>query len=122
MSTEMLPISSKKRVPPFASSNLPTLWVLAPVKAPFTCPKSSDSKRVGTRVPQSTATKGPLARGLSSWILRARSPLPVPDSPVMSTVESVGATILAISRTRFMAWLSPMMVVCPSFSARARRR
>jgi len=42
--------------------------------------------------PQSTATKGWLARGLLRWIIRAISSLPVPVSPSMSTVASVGAT------------------------------
>ena len=36
--------------------------------------------------------EGPTLRGLKLWIARAISSLPVPVSPVMSTVESVGAT------------------------------
>ena len=39
------PISSRKMVPPSQSSNLPSFWLAAPVKAPFSWPKSSDSIR-----------------------------------------------------------------------------
>jgi len=41
-------ISSKKMVPPWANSNLPAAALDAPVKAPFTWPKSSLSNRVST--------------------------------------------------------------------------
>ena len=39
-----------------------------------------------------TVTNGRAARVLRSWIARAMSSLPVPDSPVTSTVERAGAT------------------------------
>ena len=38
-------------------------------------------------------TKGRDARGDRLWIARAMSSFPVPVSPVMRTVESVGATL-----------------------------
>ena len=41
---------------------------------------------------QSTGTNAFCARGLKRWIMRATSSLPVPVSPSMSTVASVGAT------------------------------
>ncbi len=41
---------------------------------------------------QSTGTNGCLARWLLRWIMRAISSLPVPVSPSISTVASVGAT------------------------------
>src|SRR6266436_4620223 len=43
IATGMSPISSRKSVPPSACSNLPTCLTAAPVKAPFSWPKSSDS-------------------------------------------------------------------------------
>src|SRR3981189_136989 len=42
--------------------------------------------------PQLMATKGPLCRGLRRWISRAISSLPVPVSPLTSTLMSVPAT------------------------------
>ena len=58
------PISSRKMVPPSAASNRPFLLAVAPVKLPFTCPKSSDSSRVSVRAEQLTATNGLSLRGL----------------------------------------------------------
>ena len=47
---------------------------------------------VGGIAPQSTTTNGLVARAAScAWIARARSSLPVPLSPSMSTVRSVRA-------------------------------
>src|SRR5665213_1345975 len=51
--------------------------------------------------PAFTATKGPLARREAMWMARARSSLPVPVSPVISTALSVGATFWAKCNTRF---------------------
>ena len=42
----------------------------APVKAPFTWPKSSLSSRVSGMAPQLTATKGLSRRGLVEWMAR----------------------------------------------------
>src|SRR5262245_41761582 len=41
--------------------------------------------------PQLIATNGRLRRGLASWIARAATSLPVPDSPRMRTLESWAA-------------------------------
>ena len=41
---------------------------------------------------QLMAMKGRVARGDLSWMNRASTSLPVPDSPLMSTVQSVDAT------------------------------
>ena len=46
----------------------------------------------GGMAPQSTGTKGCTPRRLKRWIMRATSSLPVPVSPSMRTVASVGAT------------------------------
>ena len=54
-----------------------------------------------------TVTRGLPARALAPWTARATSSLPVPDSPVMSTVASVGATVAMISRMALMAGLRP---------------
>src|SRR2546422_368639 len=86
-------ISSRKRVPPAAAEKSPIVSATAPVKAPFTWPKSSDSMSVSGIAPQLTDTNGPLRRGLSSWNARATSSLPVPLSPVTRTVESLSAAL-----------------------------
>src|SRR5258706_123885 len=51
-------ISSKSSVPPFASSNLPTRRAMAPVNAPFSWPKSSDSSRFSGIAAQLTEMNG----------------------------------------------------------------
>ena len=79
-------------MPPWASSKRPSLRWKAPVKAPFSCPNSSDSMSVSAIAAGLTATKGLSRRGLCRWIARAISSLPVPLSPVMSTVVDVRAT------------------------------
>jgi hypothetical protein len=45
-------ISSRKIVPFWAISNFPNFLFIAPVNAPFSCPKSSDSRRVSGIAPQ----------------------------------------------------------------------
>src|SRR5205823_5083760 len=61
-------------------------------RPPFSCPNSSLSRRpVGMAAQLSLTNVRPL-RGLRSCRARAISSLPVPVSPRMSTVESVGAT------------------------------
>ena len=91
------PTSSRNSVPPSATSNRPARCSSAPVNAPLRWPKSSLSTRCSGRAPQLTATSGPSARPLPSWMARATSSLPVPVSPRMSTVASLAAT-RAISR------------------------
>ena len=49
--------------------------------------------------PQSTTTNGLFARALASWMACATSSLPVPVSPVTSTVRSVGAAFFSRSKT-----------------------
>ncbi len=63
------------------------------MKLPFSWPNSSDSIRLGEIAPQLTAMKAWSARGLMSCTVRAISSLPVPDSPMISTVASVPATL-----------------------------
>ena len=95
------PISSRNRVPPSASSNLPALSRTAPVKAPRTCPNTSDSKRFSAIAVQVTSTNGLSARADLLWMDRASSVLPDPVSPDRSTVASLGAIR---STTDWRAW------------------
>ena len=52
-------------------------------------------------------TKVRSRRGLQSWIARAMSSLPVPVSPLMRTVESVGATVSTCCNTNRRFGLVP---------------
>ncbi len=72
---------------------------MAPVKAPFSWPKSSDSSSVSESAATLTAMNGLWRRGESAWIPRATISLPVPDSPVTSTVDATGAIWTTRSRT-----------------------
>jgi hypothetical protein len=70
-------------------------------------------------------------RGDASWIMRAISDLPVPLSPVMSTVARVGATASIVSKTlssegslpttRLGPDLRPSSARSSAFSARSRQ-
>src|SRR5690606_12062271 len=62
-------------------------------EAPFSWPNSSDSIRVSGMAAQLTEISGARARRERLCKARATSSLPVPDSPWISTVESVGATL-----------------------------
>ena len=100
-------ISSKKSVPLSASSNRPLRRSLAPVKAPFSCPNSSDSNKLGVKAAQFTLIKACLLRLLNLYKLRATSSLPVPFSPRISTVVSVSLTNLICSNMVWNTWLCP---------------
>ncbi len=79
-------------MPPFASSNLPILCLIAEVNAPFSCPKSSLSINSDGIAAQFTSTSGPFALLLFSCNHLATNSLPDPFSPVIRTLASVGAT------------------------------
>ena len=81
-------------MPRCASSNLPSFRETAPVKAPFSWPKSSDSMSVSEIAATFTGTNGSSRRGPCRWIARATSSFPVPLSPAMSTVSGLRATAL----------------------------
>ncbi len=97
------PISSRNKVPPFANSNRPMRRWYAPVNAPFSWPNNSEAISEGARAVQFTLTKARSERGECLWMARATSSLPVPVSPVMRTVESVGATFSIRDNTAFKA-------------------
>ena len=98
-----LAISSRKSVPRWASSKRPTRSSLASVKAPRTWPNSSLSKTVSDRAPVLTVTSASPTRGESSWRTWAIRLLPVPCSPVISTLASDGAIRSTSSITGRMA-------------------
>ncbi len=108
--TGISPISSRKRVPPSASSKRPFFMAVAPVKAPFSWPNSSLSRRVSVRAAQLIATNGLLRRGLLKWIAFAISSLPVPLSPVVNIVVLVCATFRMISNRACIGLLLPIML------------
>src|SRR5216683_1436191 len=93
------PISSRKMVPPSAASKRPTRRCSAPVKAPFSCPKSSDAISEGEIAAQLTRMNARADRFDRLWIARAINCLPVPVSPETRTVESVGATFATCAKT-----------------------
>ena len=70
------PISSRKIVPPWATSNRPGLALSAPVNAPRSCPNSSLCSRLSCSAAQSTTTNGLDLRGLRAWSSLATRSLP----------------------------------------------
>ena len=104
------PTSSKKIVPPSASSKYPLRVAVAPVKAPFSWPKSSESIVPSGIAPQFTAMYLPCLRRDSEWMMRGITSFPTPLSPVMSTEMSVGATCMAFSIARFNLGSLPIML------------
>jgi hypothetical protein len=98
-------ISSRKIVPPSASSKRPMRVLLAPVNAPFSWPNSSLSSRVSGIAAQFTLIIGPVARKLHAWMTSARISLPTPLSPVISTRVSDGAISDASWKTACMSGL-----------------
>ncbi len=108
------PISSRKRLPSEAYSNLPKVLRSAPVNAPFSWPNSSDSTKFGDMAAQLTGTNRLLLRGLSWWMNLAISSLPVPDSPVIRTAESVFATLDARSITALISLEAQTISLAPA--------
>ena len=79
------PISSRKRVPPSASSKWPIFCSCAPVNEPSSCPKKAPVIRFASMAPQFTTTNFSFRRLL--WLCNAcaTSSLPTPVSPRIST-------------------------------------
>ncbi len=88
---------------------------------PRSCPNSSLSSSDSASAAQCSFTNGPLARGLRSWIAAAISSLPVPDSPVMSTLARDGAICATVLNTACIGAELPMMLSKLYFSARRAR-
>jgi len=102
-------ISSRKRVPLSAISKRPNFLATAPVKAPFSCPNSSLSRRFSGRAAQFTGTKGLSHLGLFLCMATAATSLPVPLSPVISTVALLLETFSIKYSTSFIEELSPII-------------
>ncbi len=111
--SDRFPISSRKRVPLSADSNLPFLSSAASVKAPFTCPNSSLSNNVSVTDPISTLTISSPDRRDRLWISLATSSFPVPFSPVISTFASVAATFLTMFITLIIVGEAPRTILSP---------
>ena len=77
--------------------------------------------RVAGIAPQFTATNGFSLRGERLWIARATISLPVPLSPLMTTLAFEGATFFTSSKTRCIAGPEPIMSVPGARAARRRR-
>src|SRR5581483_6481883 len=116
---DMSPTSSMKSVPPCARWKRPSRVSVAPVKAPFSWPKSSASRRPSASAAQFSLTNGPARRAESSWMARAASSFPVPVSPRTSTGRSLPATFSSRARTRFMVSLAPRRPSVAALLARA---
>ncbi len=69
------------------------------MKAPFSCPKSSDAISEGEIAAQLTRMNARAERFDRLWIARAINSFPVPVSPETRTVESVGATFATCANT-----------------------
>src|SRR5947209_2089105 len=82
------PISSRKIVPPLATSSSPRRSRYAPVKLPLTWPKSADSSSESGMPAQLIVTSGVWARRLRWCTRRAITSFPTPLSPVMRTFAS----------------------------------
>ena len=87
--------SSRNNTPPAANSIWPGFDCCAPVNAPRSNPKSSDSRSCSGNAAQLIAMNGPRHRGERWWMNRAMTSLPVPDSPCRHVVASVAATCVA---------------------------
>ena len=114
------PISSRKSVPPVASSNFPGLRICAPVKAPRSWPNSSDSRISAGIAAQSTGRNVWRARGEWRWIARATSSLPAPDSPRISTDDRAAATCWILRNSSSIAGVWPTIPSNAPCSTRIR--
>ncbi len=84
------------------------------MNAPFSWPKSSDSRSVSGIAAQFNGRNGRSARGLSPWTPRATSSFPVPLSPVIRTFIRVGATRRIFRSTSSIAREDPTIPSIPS--------
>ncbi|EKD31929.1 MAG: hypothetical protein ACD_77C00213G0001 [uncultured bacterium] len=110
------PISSRKRVPPWANSIKPTFPIsAAPVKAPFSKPNNSASRRFSGIAAQLISTKGSSRLLLFLWINFANNPFPVPEAPRIKILEApIWASFKDFWRICFIGMLSAMMLLSSS--------
>ena len=95
----MSPISSRKIVPPLASSNFPFFCLIAEVKEPFSCPNNSLSINSEGIAAQLTSINAFSRRLLFSCNCLDTNSLPQPFGPVIRTRASEIATLSIISFT-----------------------
>jgi len=89
------PISSRKMVPPFASSNRPRRRCIAPVNAPFRGQRVRKKSAMGQELRSSSSRR----RVATDEIVYGWRGRPVPVSPLTRTLESVGATFITREST-----------------------
>ena len=99
----------ENNVPPSACSKRPRRRLAAPVKAPFSWPNSSDSIKSFGIAAMFRAMKGDAARGLWRCRAWATNSLPVPDSPLISTVMLEWLRRPIARNTSCIAGASPMI-------------
>lgn len=97
------------RVPLSACRINPSRSWSAPVNALLQCPKSMLSTKFSGNAAQSSTTNGPDDRRLLSCTALAKSSLPVPVSPVISTGVSVPALWATLCRHVSSLGALPMM-------------
>ena len=114
------PISSRKSVPLWASSNLPGCAGDGARKSPLLMAEKFALHQVLGDGGAVDLDEGFFRRGLLLWMALATSSLPVPVSPVIRMVVVVGATLLTTSNIWFPPSLAPTMS-WRSMSARPRR-
>ncbi len=115
-------ISSRKSVPPSASWKRPRFSRTAPVKAPRSWPKSSDSSSASGSAPQLMETNFFSLRMEPKWIALAMTSLPVPLSPVTSTVEDTLPMRSIVRKISCIRLPRPMMLANWYFPASSCRR
>ncbi len=117
-------ISSRKSVPPSATSTRPRRVERASVKAPFSWPNSSLSTRSSGRAAQLTSTNGASeSPQVSACRLSAARCLPTPEGPRTKTgVVGLALTLRSRSVTSRMAWLRDSTVGGPAALFRAMTR
>jgi hypothetical protein len=89
---------------------------LALVKAPSSYPNSSDLNKVSGMLAQLTGTKGPLDLAPEWWMALAKSPLPVPVSPVILSWPSLEKEVKVITPKAMVSvrihGLGALFVIC----------
>ena len=90
--------------------------MMAPVKEPFSWPKSSDSMRFWGTAEQSKTMNGLFFRAERLWSVLATTSLPVPVSPSITTVVVVGAIFSKMPKISRILMFVPMMSPRRSFS------
>src|SRR3989440_9449060 len=92
----MSPISSRNKVPPSACSKRPRRKVCAPVKAPRSCPNSSDSRRSFGIAAVFIAMNGLSARG--PWRCNARATRDRKSTRLNSSHDQISYAVFCLKK------------------------